>query len=97
MKKRLCSLLIYTIVVIGGAFLFRKEARFDSILYMLTAFSFLVSGLLLFTGNTNQTYRITDIKEEKENKEVKNMTFLSFITAIYIFVPFLLAIYLFAN
>ena len=100
MLKRLVVLLIYTVIVVGGSFLFRNQPNFDTILYLLTAVSFAISGLSLFSGNTNQSYNLKALEEElfdNEDKKVKSMDIKTIITCIYIAVPFLIAVYLFAN
>lgn len=102
MLKRLSVLLIYTIIIVGGSFLLQNQPNFDSILYLLTAVAFLISAGSLFNGNTNQSYnfKVTDeeiLEEKKREKTLKNMDLKTIITCIYIAVPFLIAVYLFAN
>lgn len=102
MKKRLIGLSVYTVAVVGISFLLQNQPNFDSILYLLTAVVFILTGGLLFSGSTNQKYKFIitekEYEEEREkNKVLKDLKFVSIFTYLYLVVPFLIAIYLFAN
>lgn len=103
--KRLLSLLIYTIVVIGGAYFFRDSKQLPTILYILTALvCFGIIGMLVPGGVSSTSGKgfgpgadINYIKSSQGERNTIMTGVIDVISIIYLIVPFIVAIYLFAN
>ncbi len=105
MMKRLIALVIYTVVVIGGAYLFRFAPQLPTVLYVLTALvCFGIIGLLVPGGASGSTGRgfgpgadLYYIKASQGEQNTIMTNIVSVISVLYLIVPFIIAIYLFAN
>ena len=97
--KRLKYLGIYTVVVIVLCFFFRNHSSFASSLYLATGIALLLIAGLLFGAMTNQSFKIfTSFDEiEKSRKEKRDVSFKDILTYLYLIVPFIISIILFAN
>lgn len=98
--KRLKFLAIYTAVIIVVSFLFRNMTNFASMLYFVTGMVLLLIAGLLFGSMTNQSFKVFtnfDELERKSKESKKDISFISIFTYLYLIVPFIIAIALFAN
>ena len=98
--KRLKFLAIYTAVIIVVSFLFRNMTNFASMLYFITGMVLLLIAGLLFGSMTNQSFKVFtnfDELERKSKGSKKDISFISIFTYLYLIVPFIIAIALFAN
>lgn len=104
--KRILGLLIYTLAVIGGSYLFRNSSQLPTILYVLTALAcFGVIGLLVPGGSSQgATGRgfgpgadVNYIKASQGERNTVMTNVVDVISTLYLIVPFIIAIFLFAN
>ncbi|MEG0366144.1 MAG: hypothetical protein RR585_04875 [Coprobacillus sp.] len=100
--KRLIALLVYTIVVVGGSYLFRDSPNLMSVLGIgFIVVGFCAIGLLMpSTGAANArgfgpAADINYIKAQSGEGTQGVTSFASIFSVIYLVVPFLISMYLF--
>lgn len=100
--KRIIGLFIYTVIVIGGSYFFQSYEYFETILYVLTALSFLFVGVSLMPdsfGNDPNRVGVRDkfyFQERNYRKTSLSLNVIDALALLYSVLPFLVSIYLFA-
>ena len=106
--SRLIFLVIYTMIVIGGSYLFQDAAILPTVLCLGIFFvALIVIGLLnpglssMMDKNQKEKYKFDETNEDLVKKhqriidKFKEIDYLSILTYLYLLVPFFIAIALF--
>lgn len=106
--KRFISLAIYSLVVIGGSFIFKDNPDFPVFLYACSAIvGFGIVGMLIpgFGGGAYGSWSmgakwgtaadLNYVKAQEGEQHQTKLDLVTMLTILYIIVPFLISIYLF--
>lgn len=111
--KRIICLAIYTLVIVGGSYLYRDAMSLSTVLYVGLVFvAILLIGILNpsvstmmngkgYYGRADLNYikaqEEIDTRLEKKKVRLNNIDFVSILTYLYLLVPFFIAIVLFVD